>query len=112
MQLHSFNQDQLKKGPVLKAGNVIRVHQKIKDVSKEGKERERVQIFEGQVIATKGGKGINGTVTVRKIASGVGVERIFPIHSPRIEKIEVVKNAPARKAKIYFARTGKIAKVK
>jgi len=112
MQLHAIKQDQLKKGPVLKAGYTIRVHQKIKDVSPDGKEKERIQVFEGQVIATKGGKGINGTVTVRKIASGVGVERIFPVHSPMIEKIEVVKDTPARKAKIYFIRTGKEAKVR
>jgi large subunit ribosomal protein L19 len=112
MQLHSIKSDQLKKGPALKAGNMVRVYQKIKDVTPDGKEKERVQIFEGQVISTKGGKGINGTVTVRKIASGVGVERIFPVHSPRIEKIEVVKAAPARKAKIYFTRRGVEAKLR
>jgi large subunit ribosomal protein L19 len=112
MQITSFRPEQLKAIPVLKAGYVVRVHQKIKDVSAEGKEKERIQIFEGQVIGTKGGKGINGTVTVRKISSGVGVERIFPIHSPNIEKIEVVKETPARKAKIYYARTGQEVKVR
>ena len=113
MQITSFKQDQLKKdAPVLKPGYIVRVYQKIKDVSPDGKEKERVQMFEGQVIATKGGKGINGTVTVRKIASGVGVERIFPIHSPRIEKIEVVKKSLARKAKLYYTRTGQEAKVR
>lgn len=98
--------------PVLKAGYVVRVHQKIKDVSPDGKEKERVQIFEGIVLGTKGGKGINGTVTVRKISSGVGVERIFPIHSPSIEKIEVVKTTPARKAKVYYSRKGQEVKVR
>ena len=113
MQITAFKQEQLKTDiPVLKSGFVVRVHQKIKDVSAEGKEKERIQIFEGQVIATKGGKGANGTVTIRKIASGVGVERIFPIHSPNVEKIEVVKATPARKAKIYYTRDGAEAKVR
>ncbi|OGE74021.1 MAG: 50S ribosomal protein L19 [Candidatus Doudnabacteria bacterium RIFCSPHIGHO2_02_FULL_42_25] len=111
MQITSFRTEQLKQVPVLKSGYVVRVHQKIKDVSSEGKEKERIQIFEGQVIGTKGGKGINGTVTVRKISSGVGVERIFPIHSPSIDKIEVVKATPARKAKVYYSRTGQEVRV-
>ncbi|OGE79729.1 MAG: 50S ribosomal protein L19 [Candidatus Doudnabacteria bacterium RIFCSPHIGHO2_01_FULL_45_18] len=108
----TFRQEQLKTVPVLKAGYIVRVHQKITDVSPDGKEKQRVQIFEGQVIATKGGKAMNGTVTVRKISSGVGVERIFPIHSPNIEKIEVVKATPARKAKLYYTRTGAEANVR
>ncbi|MBX4191336.1 MAG: 50S ribosomal protein L19 [Candidatus Doudnabacteria bacterium] len=108
----NFREEQLKSGPVLKAGYTVRVHQKIKDVSSDGKEKERIQIFEGQVIATKGGKGMNGTVTVRKISSGVGVERIFPIHAPTIEKIEVVKETPARKAKLYYTRTGQEARIR
>ncbi|HEV8601241.1 MAG TPA: 50S ribosomal protein L19 [Patescibacteria group bacterium] len=112
MILHTFNKEQLKQVPVLKAGYVVRVHQKIKDVSSEGKEKERIQIFEGQVLGTKGGKGMNGTVTVRKISSGIGVERIFPIHSPSIEKIEVVKATPARKTKLYYTRTGAEASVR
>lgn len=112
MHITSFRQEQLKTVPKLKSGYTVRVHQKIKDISPDGKEKERVQVFEGQVIATKGGKAMNGTVTVRKISSGVGVERIFPIHSPSIEKIEVVKETPARKAKLYYTRTGKEAKVR
>jgi large subunit ribosomal protein L19 len=113
MKITNFNQSQVRSDvPVLKAGYTVRVYQKIKDVSPEGKEKERVQIFEGQVIATKGGKGMNGTVTVRKISSGVGVERIFPVHSPRIEKIEVVKATQAKKAKIYYTRKGKEARVR
>ncbi len=110
--IKSFKPEQLKNVPVLKAGYVVKVHSKIKDVSPDGKEKERIQIFEGQVIATKGGKAINGTFIVRKISSGVGVERIFPIHSPSIEKIEVVKSTPARKAKIYYVRGGKEARIK
>lgn len=110
--MHAFKQEHLKTDvPVLKAGYTVRVHQKIKDVSPDGKEKERIQIFEGQVIATKGGKAVNGTVTVRKISSGVGVERIFPIHAPTIEKIEVVKANPARKAKLYYTREGKTARI-
>ena len=113
MILVSSMPEQLKTNvPKLKAGYQVKIHQKIKDVSADGKEKERIQIFEGQVIGTKGGKGINGTVTVRKISSGVGVERIFPVHSPNIEKIEVVKETPARKAKIYYTRSGKEAKVR
>ncbi len=108
----TFRTEQLKDIPKLKPGYIVRVYQKIKDISPDGKEKERVQIFEGQVIATKGGKAINGTVTVRKISSGIGVERIFPIHSPNIEKIEVIKENPARKAKLYYSRDGKEVKVR
>ncbi len=111
--MHAFKQEQLRTDvPVLKAGYIVRVHQRITDVSPDGKEKQRIQIFEGQVIGTKGGKGINGTVTVRKVTSGVGVERIFPVHAPSIEKIEVVKSAPARKAKLYYTRDGKEAKTR
>ncbi len=76
---------QLKTLPEFKPGYTVKVHQRIKEGGKE-----RVQIFEGLVIARKGGTGVNGTFTVRKIASGVGVERIYPIHSPNIVKLEVV----------------------
>ncbi len=112
MQIKNFREEQLKQVPVLKAGYIVRVHQKIVDVSPDGKEKQRVQVFEGQVLGTKGGKSINGTVTVRKISSGVGVERIFPIHSPNIEKIEIVRATPARKTKLYYTRTGAEAKVR
>lgn len=93
--------------PDLHSGQTVRVHQRIKEGDKE-----RIQIFEGQVIAIKHGRGMNATMTVRRIASGVGVERIFPLHSPTIAKIEVVKDARARKAKLYYTRTGQEAKVK
>ena len=85
--------------PEFKPGYVVRVHQKIKEGDKE-----RIQIFEGLVIARKGGKGANATFIVRKIASGVGVERIYPIHSPNIAKIEVVKEASVTQAKLYYVR--------
>ena len=80
---------------------------------KEG-EKERVQIFEGLVIATKHGKGLDGTFTVRKDSYGVGVERVFPLHSPRIVKIERVKQSKVRRSKIYYMRDlkGKNARLK
>lgn len=89
-------------------GDTIRVHFNIV----EGK-NERIQIYEGLVIALKNG-GIRRTVTVRKISYGVGVERVFPIHSPRIHKIEVIRTGKVRRAKLYYIRDriGKAAKVK
>ncbi len=105
-RITTINADkQLKKElPDFSAGDIIKVYQRIKEVSDAGKERERVQVFEGLVIARKHGRDINGTFTVRKIASGVGVERIFPLHSPNIEKIELVKRQPVRQSKIYYVR--------
>lgn len=85
--------------PEFKTGYVVKVHQRIKEGGKE-----RVQIFEGVVIARKGGTGVNATFMVRKIASGVGVERIYPLHSPNIVKLEVVKSGDARKSKLYYIR--------
>ena len=86
----------------IRPGDTVRVHQKIKEGSKE-----RLQVFEGLVLARKHGKGINATITVRKISSGVGVERIFPIHSPSLDKIEVVKHSKVRRAKLYYLREAK-----
>ncbi len=91
--------DQLKELPSFEVGNTVKVHQRIKEGGKE-----RIQIFEGVVIARKGGKGANATFMVRKIASGVGVERIYPLHSPNIAKLEVVKDDKVRQAKIYYIR--------
>lgn len=68
------------------------------------KERKRIQVFEGIIIAKSGGRGLGATVTVRKISNGVGVEKIFPIHLPTIEKIEPVKQAKTKRAKLYFLR--------
>lgn len=91
--------EQLKELPNFEVGNTVKVHQRIKEGGKE-----RIQIFEGIVIARKGGKGANATFMVRKIASGVGVERIYPLHSPNIAKLEVVKDDKVRQAKIYYVR--------
>lgn len=119
MYVKEFSATNLKQDlPQLRSGQTVRVHQKIKDPvldPKTGKikeYKERTQVFEGQIIAVKHGRGINATITVRKIASGVGVERVFPIHSPTVAKIEVVKDGRARKAKLYYTREGKEAKVK
>jgi large subunit ribosomal protein L19 len=83
----------------IKAGDVVRVYQRIK----EG-EKERTQVFEGIVIAKKHGNEIGATITVRKEISGIGVEKIFPIHSPTIEKIEILKEGKRKRAKLYYLR--------
>ena len=88
--------------PDVKPGDVVRVHQRIK----EG-EKERIQVFEGVVLAKKHGTGINATITVRKVTLGVGVERIFPLHSPLVGKIEIVKRSKVRRAKLYYLREAK-----
>ncbi len=90
---------QLKTLPDFKVGDVVKVHQRIKEGSKE-----RVQIFEGLVIARKGGMGANSTFMVRKVSYGVGVERIYPLHSPNIVKLEVSKPGKVTKAKLYYVR--------
>lgn len=94
--------------PSFRVGDTVRVHIKIKEGS-----RERIQVFEGFVLKRQHG-GINETFTVRRIASGVGVEKTFPLHSPLIEKIEVVKQGDVRRAKLNYMRerTGKSAKIK
>jgi len=94
-----ISETQVKQLPEFGAGYTVKVHQRIKEGGKE-----RVQIFEGLVLARKGGTGVNATFTVRKIASGVGVERIFPLHSPNIVKLEVVRAGNVRQAKIYYVR--------
>jgi len=97
-----------KKIPDIKPGQTIKVYQKIKEITgEENKEKERIQVFEGIVIAKSGGRGINATITVRKISEGIGVEKIFPLYSPTIEKIEVVKQAKVRRAKLYYLRNYK-----
>ena len=92
----------------VKVGDTVRVHVKVKEGS-----RERIQVFEGTVIAKKHG-GITETITVRRISYGVGVEKVFPVQSPSIDKIEVVRNGAVRRAKLYYlrGRVGKGAKVK
>ena len=101
--------EQLKENvPEFNVGDTVRVHAKIKEGN-----RERIQVFEGTVIAKKHG-GIQETVTVRRVSYGVGVEKTFPIHSPNIEKFEVVRKGKVRRAKLYYLRdrVGKAAKVK
>lgn len=83
----------------LRAGDIVRVHQKIQD-----KGKTRIQVFEGVVLARKHGDEAGATFTVRKVASGVGVEKIFPLHSPLIDKLEIVKRAKVRRAKLYYIR--------
>ncbi len=102
-------QDQLKTVPEIKPGQTIRVYQRVKEGAKE-----RVKPFEGLVIATKHGRGLDGTFTVRKISEGIGVERIYPLHSPTIDKIEILKKADVRRAKLYYMRerSGKSARIK
>jgi large subunit ribosomal protein L19 len=92
--------------PGIKQGDTVKVYQKIKDKFKD-KAKERIQIFEGQVLAVKHGKGLNATITVRKVIQGIGVEKIFPIHSPSIDKIEIVKRTKTRRAKLYYLRGAK-----
>jgi large subunit ribosomal protein L19 len=98
--------------PEIKAGDVVKVYQKIKDKSKDNKVKERIQIFEGQVLARKHGKGVSATITVRKVIDGIGVEKIFPIHSTSIEKIEVIRSGKTRRSKLYYLRTAKGRKAK
>jgi large subunit ribosomal protein L19 len=94
--------------PVFKAGDTVKVHVKIK----EG-EKERVQVFQGIVISKRKGR-TNASFTVRKVSYGVGVERIFPLHSPVIDKIEVISQGRVRRSKIYYLRKlqGKAARIK
>ncbi len=91
----------------LKPGMVVKVHQKIKELNSKGEEKERIQIYEGIVIAVKHGTEAGATITVRKVSDGVGVEKIFPIHSPVVADIEVVREMKVRRAKPYHLRTSK-----
>ncbi|MFH1546709.1 MAG: 50S ribosomal protein L19 [Patescibacteria group bacterium] len=96
---HVASQSLRKKIPMIGAGMSVKVSQKIK----EG-EKERVQNFEGLVIAANGGKGVGGTFTVRKLVGGIGVEKVFPLHSSTISKIEIIKKAKVRRSKLYYMR--------
>ncbi|HBC84088.1 MAG TPA: 50S ribosomal protein L19 [Clostridiales bacterium] len=107
--IKSIEHEQLKnKIPVLKVGDTVKVHQRIKEGN-----RERIQVFEGIIIKKQGG-GINATFTVRRVAYGVGVEKTFLVHSPMMEKVELVRVGKARRAKLYYLRdrVGKAAKTK
>ena len=107
--IKELNKEQLQKEkPVVKVGDTVRVHVKVKEGS-----RERIQVFEGTVIAKKHG-GIEETITVRRLSYGVGVEKVFPVYSPSIETIQVVRSGAVRRAKLYYlrGRVGKAAKIK
>jgi large subunit ribosomal protein L19 len=97
----------------LKPGMTVRVYQKIKELNMKGEEKERIQYFEGMIIAKKHGKEKGATITVRKISDGVGVEKIFPMHSPNIAKVERLREGKVRRAKLYYLRnlTGKAARI-
>ena len=107
--IKSIEHEQLKnKIPVLDIGNTVRVHVRVKEGN-----RERIQVFEGIIIKKQGG-GVNETFTVRRISYGVGVEKTFLVHSPMVEKVEVVRVGKARRAKLYYLRDriGKASKTK
>lgn len=106
--VREITQEQLRKDlPKFRPGDTLRVHVKVIEGS-----RERIQVFEGVVIKRRGG-GISETFTVRKISYGVGVERAFPLHSPRLDKIEVARRGKVRRAKLYYLRAlrGKAARI-
>ncbi len=108
-KIEAFVSEQLKtEVPQFEVGDTIKVHNRIKEGN-----RERIQLFEGTVIAKHGG-GISETFTVRRVAYGCGVEKTFPIHSPNVEKVEVVRRGRVRRAKLFYLRdrVGKSAKVK
>lgn len=107
--IKALEQEQMRSDiPAFKPGDTVRVHVKVVEGN-----RERIQVFEGAVIRRQG-SGARETFTVRRISYGVGVERTFPVHSPRIEKIEVARRGIVRRAKLYYLRnlTGKAARIK
>ena len=108
-EIEKAQQKDADKAPQFNVGDTVRVHFRIV----EG-EKERIQVFEGVVISCKGGAGANAKFTVRRLAFGEGVERVFPLHSPRIEKVEVIREGHVRRAKLYYLRdrVGKAARVK
>jgi len=107
--IQAFTNEQIKtEVPVIRIGDTIRVHNKIKEGA-----RERIQMFEGTVISKHGG-GISETFTVRRMSYGVGVEKTFPIHSPNVVKVDIIRVGKVRRAKLYYLRdrVGKASKVK
>lgn len=107
--IKAFTEEQIKENPpVFEIGDSVKVHNKIKEGT-----RERIQIYEGTVIS-KHGTGVSETFTVRRISYGIGVEKTFPLHSPNVEKVEIVRRGKVRRAKLYYLRdrVGKSSKVK
>ncbi len=107
--IEKLDQENMKESlPEMNVGDTVRVHVKIKEGS-----RERIQVFEGTIIAKKHG-GVEQTITVRRLSYGVGVEKVFPVHSPNIVNVETVRRGKVRRAKLYYlrSRVGKAAKVK
>ncbi len=107
--IKALTNEQLKENvPVINVGDTVKIYNKIKEGT-----RERIQLFEGTVIAKNGG-GISETFTVRRISYGIGVEKTFPVHSPNVEKVEIVRSGKVRRAKLYYLRdkVGKDSKVK
>ncbi len=108
-KIQAFVSEQLKSEvPELKIGDTVRIHNRIKEGT-----RERIQMFEGTIIARNGG-GISETFTVRRVSYGVGVEKTFPVHSPNVVKVDVIRRGKVRRAKLYYLRdrVGKQSKVK
>ncbi len=107
--IKALTNEQLKENaPVLNVGDTVKIHNKIKEGN-----RERIQMFEGTIIAKNGG-GISETFTVRRVSYGCGVEKTFPVHSPNVEKVEIIRRGKVRRAKLYYLRdrVGKSSKVK
>ena len=96
----------------LRSGDTVRVHQKITEKDKAGKAKTRLQIFEGIVLARKHGAEAGATFTVRKVVDGIGVERIFPLYSPNIDKIEIIRRSNTRRSKLYFVREKAVKEMK
>ena len=107
--IKAFTNEQLKETvPTLNVGDTVRIHNKIKEGN-----RERIQMFEGTIIAKKGG-GISETFTVRRVSYGCGIEKTFPVHSPNVVAVDVIRSGKVRRAKLYYlrGRVGKASKVK
>ena len=106
--IKALTNEQLKSEvPVLNIGDTVRVHNKIKEGNKE-----RIQMFEGTIIAIKG-SGISESFTVRRVSYGIGVEKTFPVHSPNVEKVDIIRSGKVRRAKLYYlrGRQGKAARI-